>query len=124
LKLLLDTHAALWLLANDRRLSPTARDLLEDDQVKCFLSAASVWEVAIKRSLGKLTVPAEFHRQMALRGVASVPVYDSHAAAVAELPLHHRDPFDRILVAQAAAESMSILSVDPQLRAYDVPVLW
>jgi PIN domain nuclease of toxin-antitoxin system len=102
----------------------TARDLLEDDRVDCFLSAASVWEVTIKRSLGKLDVPAEFHRQMAFRGVLGMPVYDSHAAAVAELPLHHRDPFDRILVAQAAAEDMSILSINPDLRAYDVPVLW
>jgi PIN domain nuclease of toxin-antitoxin system len=124
LRVLLDTHAALWSLANDRRLSQTARGLIEDEEVACFLSAASVWEAAIKRSLGKLDVPAEFHLQMALRGVARVPVYDSHAAAVADLPLHHRDPFDRLLVAQAIAEKMAILSVDRIMHAYDVQVLW
>jgi PIN domain nuclease of toxin-antitoxin system len=124
LKLVVDTHAALWLLADDRRLSETARRLLADDDIPCFLSTASVWEAAIKRSIGKLTVPADFHRQMALRGISSIPVYENHAAAVAELPLHHRDPFDRLLVAQAQLEGMSILSSDPQLRAYDVPVLW
>jgi PIN domain nuclease of toxin-antitoxin system len=128
LKLLLDTHAVLWVLANDRRLSQTARELVEDEDHSCFLSAASVWEIAIKRSVGKLDAPvgfpAEFHEEMTRRGIASIPIYDTHAAVVADLPLHHRDPFDRLLVAQAQAEGMSILSKDEILRAYDVTVLW
>jgi PIN domain nuclease of toxin-antitoxin system len=128
LKLLLDTHVVLWVLADDRRLSKIARGLVEDEDSLCFLSAASVWEVAIKRSVGKLDVPtgfpAEFHDEVRHRGIASMPIYDTHAAAVADLPLHHQDPFDRLLVAQARIEGMSILSKDENLRAYDVPVVW
>lgn len=121
---MLDTHAALWLLADDKRLSATARRLLADDDIPCFLSVASVWEVAIKRRLGKLEIPADFHVQMASRGIPSLPIYDHHAAIVAELPLHHRDPFDRLIVAQAMHEDMSVLSADPDLSAYEVSVIW
>jgi PIN domain nuclease of toxin-antitoxin system len=83
-----------------------------------------VWEAAIKRGLGTLKAPADFHVQMQRHGFTGLPVYDHHAARVANLPPHHRDPFDRLLVAQAMAEGMSILSDDAQIRAYDVPVLW
>jgi len=124
LKLLVDTQAALWLLLDDGRLSDTARQLLFDEEVDCFLSAASVWEAAIKRGLGKLDAPADFHIHMERNGTRGLPVYDRHAALVADLPPHHRDPFDRLLVAQAMEEGMSILSADRILRAYDVPVLW
>ena len=124
MRLLVDTHAALWLLSNDDRLSQSARQLLFAKENECVLSSASVWEVAIKRSLGKLKAPADFHTQMQRHGFAGLPVYDHHAAMVAELPLHHRDPFDRLLVAQAIIEGMSILSADPLLRAYEVSVVW
>jgi PIN domain nuclease of toxin-antitoxin system len=128
LKLLLDTHAALWVLANDSRLSRKASELIGDEGNLCYLSAASVWEVAIKHSVDKLdapsTFPLRFHADMALRGVTSLPVYDVHAAAVASLPFHHRDPFDRLLVAQAKTENMSIVSKDKILGAYGVEVLW
>lgn len=128
MKLLLDTHVVLWVLADDCRLSKIARGLVEDEDSLCFLSAASVWEVAIKRGVGKLDVPtgfpAGFHDEVRRRGIASIPIYDTHAAAVADLPLHHHDPFDRLLVAQAMIEGMSILSKDEILRAYDVPVVW
>lgn len=128
MKLLLDTHVALWVLADDRRLTKTARQLIEDDDNLCYLSAASVWEVAIKHSVDKLDAPPvfpqEFHAEMALRGVSSLPVYDTHAAAVAALPFHHRDPFDRLLIAQAKSENMSLLSKDAIMRAYEVAVVW
>jgi PIN domain nuclease of toxin-antitoxin system len=124
LRLLLDTHAALWLLSEDERMPTSARALVFDESVDCFLSAASVWEVAIKRSMGKLNAPANFHVLLEQHGVTSLPVYDSHAAAVADLPLHHRDPFDRMLVVQAQADGMPILSKDEILHAYDVTVLW
>lgn len=124
MRLLVDTHAALWFLEGDRRLSHLARNLIEDDKIERRLSAATVWEVAIKRSLGKLIAPADFHERMAKQGVAGLPVTDAHAAAVADLPLPHHDPFDRLLVAQAQVEGMSILSADKILRKYDVPVLW
>lgn len=128
MKLLLDTHVALWVLDDDPRLSDLARALVEDEQNSCFVSAASVWEVAIKFSTGKLQAPpgfpARFHEEMALRGIAGLPVYDIHAAAVADLPPHHRDPFDRLLVAQGMTEDVAIVSKDEILNAYDVTVLW
>jgi len=124
LKLLVDTQAALWLLAEDRRLPASARRLLFDEDVECFLSAAAVWEVAIKRGLGKLSAPADFHLRLKRHGIAGLAIYDRHATAVAELPRHHGDPFDRLMVAQAIVEEMAILSVDEILHAYDVQVLW
>jgi PIN domain nuclease of toxin-antitoxin system len=124
LRLLVDTHTALWFLAGSRRLSATARGLIEDQTIERWISAAAVWEVAIKRSTGKLNAPADFHERMRNQGVRGLSVTDAHAAAVGELPMHHRDPFDRLMVAQAIAEGMAILSVDEILRAYDVPVLW
>jgi PIN domain nuclease of toxin-antitoxin system len=124
LKLLVDTQAALWLLAEDRRLPTTARRLVFDEDVDCFLSAAAVWEVAIKRSLGKLDAPADFHVYLKRHGIAGLPIYDRHAMLVADLPRHHGDPFDRLMVAQAIAEEMAILSIDKVMHAYDVQVLW
>ena len=122
--LIVDTHAALWFLKGDRRLSSAARALIEDDDVERRLSAVSVWEVAVKRGLGKLAAPGDFHEQMYRQGLRGLPIADVHAARVADLPPHHRDPFDRLLVAQALVEGMSIVSIDPRLRAYDVPVIW
>jgi PIN domain nuclease of toxin-antitoxin system len=123
-RLLLDTYAALWFLEGNERLSQTARALIEDDRIERRLSAAVVWEVAIKRGLGKLKVTADFHERMGRQGVSGLPVYDRHAARVADLPHHHSDPFDRLLVAQAIEEDMSILSADEILRKYDVDVIW
>lgn len=128
MRLLLDTHVALWVLADDRRLSATARELVEDERHSCYLSAASVWEIAIKSGVGKLRVPARFlevlREAMMLRGVESLPIYDTHTAAVIGLPLHHRDPFDRLLVAQSMIEGMDIVSKDEILGAYGVRVYW
>jgi PIN domain nuclease of toxin-antitoxin system len=124
LRLLLDTHTALWFLEGDRRLSATARSLIEDQATERWISAAAVWEVAIKRSTGKLDAPADFHDRMSRQGVRGLPVIDAHAAAVGELPMYHRDPFDRLMVAQAIAEGMAILSADKILHSYDVQVLW
>lgn len=122
--LIFDTHAALWFLKGDRRLSRVARAMIEDDGVQRRLSAASVWEVAVKRRLGKLEARGDFHEYLYRQGLRGLPVTDTHAARVADLPLHHRDPFDRLLVAQALVEGMSIVSVDPRLEVYGVPVIW
>jgi PIN domain nuclease of toxin-antitoxin system len=124
LKLLLDTHAALWLLEDDERLPDTARELLFAEDSDCYLSAASVWEVAIKRRLGKLKAPADIHVHIERHGINGLPIYDRHAARVAALARHHGDPFDRLLVAQALEEGMSILSADPVLPRYGVSVVW
>jgi PIN domain nuclease of toxin-antitoxin system len=123
-KLLLDTHAALWFLSGDDRLGESARRHLTDDTNRVLLSAAVVWEVAIKRSLGKLAVPAEYLSLLLDAGVQPLAVSVAHAAAVEQLPPHHRDPFDRMLVAQAGIEGAALVSRDDALQPYDVTLIW
>jgi PIN domain nuclease of toxin-antitoxin system len=123
-RLLADTHAALWLLGEDKRLSPHADRMLTDASNEVLLSAAVVWEVAIKRSLGKLDAPDGFAGLLLDAGAMPLAVSIDHARAVRSLPWHHRDPFDRLLVAQAKLEDAVLLSSDDRLRAYDVRVAW
>jgi PIN domain nuclease of toxin-antitoxin system len=123
-RLLLDTHAALWWLADDERLGPNAVEYLTDGSNEVLLSAAVVWEVAIKRALGKLEVPDDFAATLLGAGAVGLPVTLQHASAVAELPTHHRDPFDRMLVAQARIERAVLVSQDDALRAYGLPMAW
>lgn len=124
MKLLVDTHAALWLLGEDKRLSPSADEMLTDASNEVLLSAAVVWEVAIKQSLGKLDAPDGFSTMLTDGGATPLSVSIEHAQAVRSLPWHHRDPFDRVLVAQAILENAVIVSSDDRLRAYDVRVAW
>jgi PIN domain nuclease of toxin-antitoxin system len=123
-RLLLDTHAAIWLLEDPARMSERAVDHFADDSNDVLLSAVVVWEIAVKRSMGKLDSPADMVEQLSEVGVRSLPITLAHAVEVEHLPLHHRDPFDRLLVAQARTEKASILSRDEQLRRYDVDVVW
>jgi PIN domain nuclease of toxin-antitoxin system len=123
-RLLVDTHAALWLLGEDKRLSPHADELLTDATNEVLLSAAVVWEVAIKQSLGKLNVPDGFARQLLDGGAVPLSVSIDHAQAVRSLPWHHRDPFDRLLVAQAGIEDAVLVSNDEGLRPYGVRIAW
>ncbi len=124
MRLLADTHAALWLLGEDKRLSARADELLTDPTNEILLSAAVVWEVAIKRSLGKLDAPDGFARQLLDGGAVPLPVSIDHAQAVRSLPWHHRDPFDRLLVAQAGLEDAVLVSGDERLHPYGVRVAW
>lgn len=124
MKLLLDTHAALWFLSGDERLGENAKRHLTDDTNRVLLSAAVVWEVAVKRSLGKLVLPEEYLRLLLDAGVQGLAVSVDHAAAVARLPWHHRDPFDRMLVAQASIEGAALVSPDEALRPYGVTLVW
>lgn len=124
MRLLIDTHAALWLLGEDKRLSSTADRLLTDPSNEVLLSAAVVWEVAIKRSLDKLDAPDGFAGMLLDAGAAPLAISIDHARAVRSLPWHHRDPFDRLLVAQAGLEDAALVSSDERLRAYDVRVAW
>jgi PIN domain nuclease of toxin-antitoxin system len=123
-KLLLDTHAALWWLSSDERVGSTAAGQLTDPSNQVVLSAAVVWEVAIKRSLGKLAAPPDFAATVLAGGALPLPVSLDHAAAVEALPWHHRDPFDRVLVAQATIEGAVLVSHDRALLAYGVPIVW
>jgi PIN domain nuclease of toxin-antitoxin system len=124
LKLLLDTHAALWFLSGDDRLGESAKRHLTDDTNRVLLSAAVVWEISIKRSLGKLVVPDDYLSLLLDAGVQPLAVSVAHAAAVEHLPPHHRDPFDRMLVSQATVEGGALISRDDALRPYDVTLIW
>jgi PIN domain nuclease of toxin-antitoxin system len=122
--LLLDTHAFLWFCQDDPGLSAMAKALLEDPANRKLVSVASCWEIAIKAGLGKLKLgePSGSYLPNALAktGFELLPIAVAHATGVESLPLHHRDPFDRLLVAQAIAEQLPIVSGDPMLDAYGV----
>lgn len=125
---LLDTHVWLWLLSDPGRLVPEVLATLAAPQAQLYLSAASCWELAIKYRIGKLSLPEPPERFVPPRlvrdGVTSLPVQVEHALHVSELPGHHRDPFDRLLVAQAALERLTLVTADAQLEPYGVPLLW
>ena len=127
MKLLLDTHAFLWFVTGDEHLSRRARRAIEADGAEPVLSAASVWEIAIKARLGRLELPCsveEYVAEKVASGFTIISVDWPHAAAVEQLPLHHRDPFDRLLAAQALAEKLPVVTSDPAFRSYGVKVIW
>jgi PIN domain nuclease of toxin-antitoxin system len=128
MRLLLDTMTLLWWLTADARLPARTQEMLENPDNELLLSAASAWEIAIKCILGKLRLPAPAEvfvpAQMTVNGILPLSLELSHALRVETLPLHHRDPFDRMLVAQAQIEKLPIISNDPLIRLYDVDVLW
>jgi PIN domain nuclease of toxin-antitoxin system len=128
MKILIDTSCWLWSLTAPERLNRRARDLLCSRAHTLYLSAASSWEIAIKAALGKLQLPEPpgkyIPSRMADLDVLGLPIEHVHALRVFELPAHHRDPFDRILIAQAQTESLTILTADLAFRAYDVETFW
>lgn len=128
MRVLLDTHAFLWWITDDPRLSHRARAIIADDENQLFLSVASAWEIAIKARLGRLEVPADLEgfivAQLSRNRIEALPINLSHAPRIYTLPDHHRDPFDRLLVAQASVEGLPILTADPQLARYQVAIAW
>jgi PIN domain nuclease of toxin-antitoxin system len=128
MRALLDTHAFLWFITGDARLSLAARRLMEDVRYDLLLSVASIWEIAIKAGTGRLPLPVPIRsfipQQVAENEITLLPVAMEHALEGAYLPLHHRDPFDRMLVVQALAEQVPILSADPALDRYGVQRVW
>ena len=128
MRLLLDTHVWLWMIAERERFDAETAEMLENAANELLLSAASSWEIAIKYSLGKLTLPAPpakyVPRQIAKTGVTPLLVEHSHALRVAGLPSHHRDPFDRLLVAQAELEGVTLLTADRKFEPYGIPIEW
>lgn len=122
MRLLLDTHIVLWAMADDPRLPRALRDAVTGAEA-LFISAATVWEVAIKSSLGKLEVPADLFDRALAAGAQPLAITWTHARTVAGLPPHHADPFDRMMIAQARAEGLTLVSVDRQFAAYDVALL-
>jgi PIN domain nuclease of toxin-antitoxin system len=127
-RLLLDTHVWLWMLTTPERLNEAARSAVADPAHEVVLSAASAWEVAIKHELGKLPLngsPAQLV-EVSIRelNVSVLPITIGHALAAATLPLHHKDPFDRMLVAQAGLEGLTLVTADEVIRQYDGVLLW
>jgi PIN domain nuclease of toxin-antitoxin system len=121
--LLLDTRVFLWWRGEPARLPADIREAIAKAE-EVFVSAASVWEAAIKISLGRLEVPDTIEAGVVASGFAKLPIAMSHAEGVAALPLHHRDPFDRLLVAQAKAEGLTLVTHDRLMEPYGVPILW
>lgn len=128
MRFLVDTHCWLWAVRSPERLLPAAAKLIESNNNTVVLSTVSALEIAIKASLGKLQLPepaAEFvSSQIAALSMSTLPVYLSHALRVALLPHHHRDPFDRLLVAQCQIERLPLMTADAALAAYDIEVIW
>ncbi len=126
--LLLDTHAFLWFITADSRLNADAKSAIENPSNTRLLSIASLWEMAIKHSLGKLQLssPLEafMQKHLTVNSIDLFPIDQKHIFALASLPFHHRDPFDRLIVAQALVENMSIVSTDATLDSYGVSRLW
>lgn len=122
MRLLLDTHALLWWLA-DRELTQAARQAIADPANDVAVSAASAWEISIKRTIGKLSVPDDLGEQMSANGFEELPIRIDHALLAGALPRHHDDPFDRMLLAQASHESLTIVTRDKRFAAYDVKII-
>jgi PIN domain nuclease of toxin-antitoxin system len=122
--LLVDTHAVLWWLADDPRLSDRARAAIAAPAQEPLVSSAALWEIAIKRSLDKLQAPEDLPDAIAQEGFTWLPVQARHAWRVRALPFHHRDPFDRLIVAQALVEGLPLVTADRRFAAYGVDLLW
>ena len=124
-RLLLDTNVVVWLLLGQRRsVTKKAQAALEDERSLVSVSAVSVWEIAIKRSLGKLQIEDGWARALTRLSFDAMPITAEHAERVEQLPWHHRDPFDRLLIAQASLEDRALVSADARLSAYGVERVW
>jgi PIN domain nuclease of toxin-antitoxin system len=127
MKLLIDTHTFLWFIHDDPNLSDRAASLLESD-ADLLLSTASLWEIAIKVNLQKLTLPDTYEifipHQIQINSIEILPIEMEHLAVAVKLPLHHRDPFDRLLISQAIAEQIAIASIDQKFDSYAIDRLW
>lgn len=121
--LLLDTHVVLWWLTDDGALDAALKDRLDVDS-EIAVSSATVWEVGIKQALGKLTGDGSLAEQVRDSGFAMLPISADHAIAASLLPLHHRDPFDRMLIGQARVDRLTVMTRDRAFAAYDVSVEW
>jgi len=127
-KVLLDTHTFLWAIRADERLSSRAREIFIAGRNELLLSVASIWEILLKVQVGKIrfeeSAVGYLKRQILKNNIRMLPILIDHVARLESLPLHHRDPFDRILVAQCMEGSLSLLSADPLMKRYSVPVIW
>ncbi|MCP4361772.1 MAG: type II toxin-antitoxin system VapC family toxin [Chloroflexi bacterium] len=124
MNLLLDTHAFLWAIDDNPKLSQRARAAIVDGNNVVFVSAATAWEISIKKGIGKLKVPqGDYLEELRLHRFTPLNITTEHALAIDGLPHHHKDPFDRMLVAQAKVENLTLVTHDPKLKAYTVKIL-
>lgn len=123
MNLLLDTHVLLWWLDASPSLSDIARKKISDVSNIAFVSAAVIWEIRIKQGMGKLKIPASFRRVLERQPFEMLPITVDHAHAVGNLPSHHRDPFDRMLIAQATVEGLTIVTHDSIFHQYRIPII-
>lgn len=124
MKLLLDAHTFLWWVTASIRLSPSARRAIGDPANDVAVGAGSLWEISIKRALGKLDFPVDFETALRDEGFEVLPIKYAHLRALERLPFHHGDPFDRLLIAQAIAEGAAIVTSDRAMRSYEADTLW
>lgn len=128
MRLLLDTHAFLWFIGGDERLSDNAKEAIANLENDVFLSAASLWEIAVKINIGKLKLPRPFSElvpeQLMQNEINILHIELSHMTRYVDLPLHHRDPFDRLIIVQAQMEEMPLVSKDEVFGSYEVDLLW
>jgi len=127
MKLLLDTHAAIWFVIDSKFLPGHSKNLIQNPDNECYVSTATLWEMGIKHSLGKLKLKAELKKIFELffeSGLILMPITPDHILTNASLPFHHRDPFDRLIIAQAKREGYSIISKDQEFINYDINVIW
>ena len=128
MKLLLDTHALIWLIGGDKRLGEQAKKAFLNQNNSLFFSKASLWEMTTKISLGKLVLAERWltviEKEMISNGIQWLEIEIDHLKTLADLPFHHRDPFDRLLISQAISESMSIVSIDNQFSQYPLDIIW
>jgi len=128
MKLLLDTHALIWFISGDKRLGEQAQEAFLNRDNMLYFSKASLWEMTIKISLGKLVLAKNWltaiEKEMISNGIQWLEIEIDHCKTLADLPFHHRDPFDRLLISQAISESMSIVSIDVQFSLYPLDIIW
>jgi len=128
MQVLLDTHTMLWFLLEDARLSRNAKSLIESPDNQVLISPASYWEIAIKISLGKYTLEEDFEefmdREILVNDLTILPITVKHVSVLVRLPFHHRDPFDRLMIAQAISEQVPLISADPVLDRYSITRVW
>lgn len=123
MNLLLDTHVLLWWLDDNPTLAEEAKTAIADGKNLVFISTAVIWEIRIKQALGKLEIPRNFRKVLDEQSFESLDITADHAHALIDLPMHHRDPFDRMLIAQTKVENWTLLSRDARMKLYDIPLV-
>ncbi len=123
MKLLLDTHILLWWLTQDRKLSQTEIDTISEPDNLVFVSAATAWEIAVKKMIGKLEAPDDLPAALAANNFLELPITIEYSQQLYRLPLHHQDPFDRMMIAQAMSEDLTLMTRDTKMALYDIRII-